>query len=206
MPFNTKSVFPSQKRILKLTQTPEQRNIPVRGLRPVWYLVGVAAVMAYGWRKVFVGNREKKYVALRIFTRASLAQSIRYWHHQLPPNTARQTCTGVCLESTLMIPAVQKYPLVPHSYTRTLTITLLSSELGREKMWSRIYLTPLLQAEEDRDQVRRYYADQAREKELLGSNSSPYNSDRYETLSLLYNFAKDVSIRFGCSVGERHVG
>ena len=52
-------------------------------------------------------------------------------------------------------------------------------ELGREKMWSRIHITPLLQAEEDRDQVRRYYADLAREKELLGSQSSAYNSDRY---------------------------
>lgn len=55
-------------------------------------------------------------------------------------------------------------------------------ELGREKMWSRIYLTPLLQAEEDRDQVRRYWADQAREKELLGENLKVYNSDRYVLL------------------------
>ena len=53
------------------------------------------------------------------------------------------------------------------------------SELAREKMWSRLYLTPLLQAEEDRDQVRRYYADKAREKELLGTESKVYNSDRY---------------------------
>jgi hypothetical protein len=51
-------------------------------------------------------------------------------------------------------------------------------------MWARIYLTPLLQAEEDRDQVRRYYADQAREKALFGSTSSPYNSDRYGISSL----------------------
>ncbi len=48
-------------------------------------------------------------------------------------------------------------------------------------MWSRIYITPLLQAEEDRDQARRYFADQAREKELFGSTSSAYNSDRYES-------------------------
>jgi hypothetical protein len=46
-------------------------------------------------------------------------------------------------------------------------------------MWSRIHLIPLLTAEEDRDLVRRHYADQAREKELLGSQTSPYNSDRY---------------------------
>jgi hypothetical protein len=53
------------------------------------------------------------------------------------------------------------------------------NELAREKMWSRIYLTPLLQAEEDRDQARRHFADLAREKELLGSTTSAYNSDRY---------------------------
>lgn len=46
-------------------------------------------------------------------------------------------------------------------------------------MWARIHLTPLLQAEEDRDQVRRYWADQAREKELLGENRQVYNSDKY---------------------------
>ncbi|KAI1170108.1 NADH-ubiquinone oxidoreductase subunit [Nemania sp. FL0916] len=53
------------------------------------------------------------------------------------------------------------------------------NELGREKMWSRIHLIPLLQAEEDRDLVRRHLADQAREKELLGENFKVYNSDRY---------------------------
>jgi hypothetical protein len=46
-------------------------------------------------------------------------------------------------------------------------------------MWARIHLTPLLQAEEDRDQVRRYWADQAREKELLGENRQVYHTDRY---------------------------
>ncbi|KAF2650743.1 NADH dehydrogenase-like protein 1 alpha subcomplex subunit 13 [Lophiostoma macrostomum CBS 122681] len=54
-----------------------------------------------------------------------------------------------------------------------------SNELAREKMWARIHLIPALQAEEDRDQVRRYFADQAREKELLGSNTRVYNSDRF---------------------------
>ncbi len=78
----------------------------------MFYMLGVFAVMAYGWRKLFVGNREKL-------------------------------------------------------------------ELAREKMWSRIHIMPLLQAEEDRDQVRRMYADKAREKELLGSESSVMNNDRY---------------------------
>ena len=48
-------------------------------------------------------------------------------------------------------------------------------------MWSRIHLIPLLQAEEDRDQVRRWYAQQALEKELLGAETKAYNSDRYGT-------------------------
>jgi hypothetical protein len=46
-------------------------------------------------------------------------------------------------------------------------------------MWSRIYLIPLLQAEEDRSTVRLKLADQAREKELLGSVTNPYHGDRY---------------------------
>ncbi|EXJ60070.1 NADH dehydrogenase [Cladophialophora yegresii CBS 114405] len=79
-----------------------RRNIPTRGLRPLWYLVGMLGVVTYGWRQIFLGQREK-------------------------------------------------------------------TEMAREKMWARIHLTPLLQAEEDRDQVRRYYADLKREKELLGS-------------------------------------
>ena len=55
----------------------------------------------------------------------------------------------------------------------------MHSELAREKMWARIHLIPALQAEEDRDQVRRYLADKAREKELLGTETRVYNSDRY---------------------------
>ena len=53
------------------------------------------------------------------------------------------------------------------------------SELAREKMWSRIYLIPLLEAEEDRDQVRRYLAAQEREKELMGKTEKAYHSDRF---------------------------
>ncbi|KAK8040302.1 NADH-ubiquinone oxidoreductase subunit [Apiospora marii] len=53
------------------------------------------------------------------------------------------------------------------------------NELAREKMWSRIHLIPLLQAEEDRDLARRHMADQAREKQLTGDNFKVYNSDRF---------------------------
>lgn len=56
-------------------------------------------------------------------------------------------------------------------------------------MWSRIHLIPLLQAEEDRDQVRRHFADQAREKELLGTETSPYHSDRYAISFTAYPWA-----------------
>jgi hypothetical protein len=59
-----------------------------------------------------------------------------------------------------------------------LTDMLSSSELAREKMWSRIHLIPVLQAEEDRDLVRRHWAEQAREKELLGAETKVYNNDR----------------------------
>ena len=39
-----------------------QRNIPARGFRPVYYLIGVGAIMTYGFYKYGVGVREHKYV------------------------------------------------------------------------------------------------------------------------------------------------
>lgn len=68
---------------------------------------------------------------------------------------------------------VFRYHIIP------LLTLYLFSELAREKMWSRLYLLPLLQAEEDRDQVRRHFAENARQKELLGAEEKVYNSDRY---------------------------
>jgi hypothetical protein len=79
----------------------------------------------------------------------------------------------------------------------------MGSELAREKMWSRIHLIPLLTAEEDRDLVRRHYADQAREKELLGSNTSPYNSDRYIHLSVC-NGGTDVGVGLYGQLSQLH--
>lgn len=46
-------------------------------------------------------------------------------------------------------------------------------------MWSRVHLIPLLQAEEDRDLVRRHWADKERERRLLGTDTKVYFSDRY---------------------------
>lgn len=40
-------------------------------------------------------------------------------------------------------------------------------DLQRERVWSRIYLTPMLQAEADRDTYRRRLASQAREAEIM---------------------------------------
>lgn len=72
------------------------------------------------------------------------------------------------------------------------------SELAREKMWSRIHLIPLLQAEEDRDVVRRDFAQKALEKELLGKEVPIYNKDRYVLVS------KAWSMR-GANVRDRFV-
>ncbi|KAJ5357615.1 hypothetical protein N7541_004773 [Penicillium brevicompactum] len=96
-----------------------QRNIPARGFKPAYYMIGMHVIMAYGFYKYFHGAREQR-------------------------------------------------------------------ELAREKMWSRHHLTPLLQAEEDRDQVRRHYADKAREKELLGTDIKVYNSDRFVRPTFAY--------------------
>ncbi|RAL10805.1 putative NADH-ubiquinone oxidoreductase subunit GRIM-19 [Aspergillus homomorphus CBS 101889] len=63
-------------------------------------------------------------------------------------------------------------------------------EIGREKMWARLHILPLLQAEEDRDQVRRYYADKAREQSLLGAEIKVYNSDRFVRPTFAYTPAK----------------
>lgn len=62
--------------------------------------------------------------------------------------------------------------------SQMLTDLFSFSELAREKMWSRIHLIPVLQAEEDRDLVRRHWAEQAREKELMGAETKVYNNDR----------------------------
>ncbi len=59
-------------------------------------------------------------------------------------------------------------------------------------MWGRIHLIPLLQAEEDRDQVRRYLADQAREKELMGENAKIYHSDRCVFIPLSLAFVPSL--------------
>lgn len=50
---------------------------------------------------------------------------------------------------------------------RYVLCTLMNSELARERAWSRIYLTPLLLAETDRDMFRRDRASALRENLLM---------------------------------------
>jgi len=58
-------------------------------------------------------------------------------------------------------------------------------ELKRETAWSRIYLVPVLLAEQDRDAYRRQQAALAREKEIMKdvegweAGKSVYNTSRY---------------------------
>lgn len=133
--------------MIELTMRP-QRNLPARGFRPAYLLLGMGVMMTYGFYKVGKGIREQKYAL----------------------------ASGHASLFVLRVDGRQLGTIAKH---------LIRSELAREKMWSRIHLIPMLTAEEDRDLVRRHLADQAREKELLGSSTSAYNSDRY------------VSLRFG---------
>lgn len=111
--------------------------------------------MGYGFYRYYYGARELKYVM-------SIQLSFGHGQPGSPINAYIYIYIYVRQISELF--QANKFPL--------------HSELAREKMWSRIHLTPLLQAEEDRDQVRRHYADQAREKELLGTETRVYHSDR----------------------------
>lgn len=61
------------------------------------------------------------------------------------------------------------------------------NELTREKVWSRIYLQPVLEAEADRDSVRRHYSTIAKEKEVMkdvegwDAEEGVYHDKKYRT-------------------------
>lgn len=65
------------------------------------------------------------------------------------------------------------------------------NELYREKTWARLYLQPVLQAEADRDAVRRHYAQIARETEIMknvpgfDAEASVYNDKRFRRPSVI---------------------
>ncbi|KAJ5555162.1 hypothetical protein N7535_007604 [Penicillium sp. DV-2018c] len=148
-------------------QVQYKRNLPARGFKPGYYMIGMHLIMAYGFYKYFHGVREQRYV---LSATGSFPASDR----------AERTAIGISSCNG------------EGGTTLDLKADVCSdfSELAREKMWSRLHLTPLLQAEEDRDQVRRYYADKAREKELLGTDAKIYNSDRFVRPTFAYTPSK----------------
>ncbi|KAK8927969.1 hypothetical protein VCV18_004455 [Metarhizium anisopliae] len=118
--------------------------------------------MGFGWYKLIGGIREAKYVSRKTDGHPI---SIYRWS----------------LRSSRLSPdhrSNSSIELKPELLATRNRHADWNSELAREKMWARINLIPLLQAEEDRDQVRRYWADQKREKELLGENTKVYNNER----------------------------
>jgi len=134
-----------------------KRNLPARGFRPATYLLMVGAICTYGFWRVGQGIREQKYaLPTHLYTPLHLL------HTSMPPH----------LYTTAYLHSMNSKEEPNHDSNT------LHSELAREKMWSRIHLIPLLQAEEDRDQVRRHFADKARERELLGAETKVYHSDR----------------------------
>lgn len=81
------------------------------------------------------------------------------------------------------------------------------SEFAREKAWARIHLIPLLEAESDRDAVRRQLAAAAHEKELMKDVKgwkfgSVYNSDR----CVLRFWHRDVALVWlrRCAIPQIH--
>jgi len=71
-------------------------------------------------------------------------------------------------------------------------------ELAREKVWARLHLIPLLEAENDRDLVRRQIAEAEREKALMGDvkgwkMGSVYNSDK--VIRPRYGYGPDEELK-----------
>jgi len=108
-----------------------KRNIPARGLRPVYYLAGVLGICTFGFYKWAQSSRELQ-------------------------------------------------------------------ELAREKVWARLHLIPLLEAENDRDLVRRQIAEAERERALMSDvkgwkMGSVYNSDK--VIRPRYGYGPDEELK-----------
>ena len=71
-------------------------------------------------------------------------------------------------------------------------------ELAREKVWARLHLIPLLEAENDRDLVRRQIAEAERERVLMSDvkgwkMGSVYNSDK--VIRPKYGYGPDEELK-----------
>ncbi|THW62244.1 hypothetical protein D6D19_09833 [Aureobasidium pullulans] len=142
-----------------------KRNLPARGFRPATYLIMVGAICTYGfWRSIEQpGPRREE----------ELEERARDGEYRIAAIPGRERLQ----EAQMKIYRIN-WPNLDFEKEVNADF-VLHSELAREKMWSRIHLIPMLQAEEDRDQVRRHLADKARERELLGAETKVYHSDRF---------------------------
>lgn len=133
--------------------------------------------MVYGWYHLFHGIREQRYFP---------------YHYHGPSLYVSYSSYPTFLPHHFHTPLHP--PLHPRNPKTNPPPPLAHRELAREKMWSRIHLIPALQAEEDRDLVRRHLADVQREKELLGDKGvKVYHSDRYvrPTFAITPGITKD---------------
>ncbi|GBE79908.1 hypothetical protein SCP_0211100 [Sparassis crispa] len=165
-----------------------KRNLPFRGPSGLVILGGVTAVCAYGFYRVGLGNTEKRCVE---------SSDCRFWNALV--RRTENVCSGgpLATERGSVWAEAREEGLIVHSLTRRIWlheqdlltyVYSLRRELQREKVWSRIYLVPLLLAEGDRDAYRRQQAALAREKEIMKdvkgweAGKSVYNNPRYRPL------------------------
>ena len=72
--------------------THTQRNLPVRGFRPMYYLLAMGLISGYGLYKVGRGNREQVYVYLSTLS--------IYLKHSFPTATRKEdTHTGLNIDN-----------------------------------------------------------------------------------------------------------
>jgi hypothetical protein len=56
----------------------QQRNLPARGFKPVYYLIGMHMMMAYGFYKLFYGIREQQYATPKICLFSTVIQNLSH--------------------------------------------------------------------------------------------------------------------------------
>lgn len=77
--------------------------------------------------------------------------------------------------------------LCSYGFYRLIGVIRERNELIREKQWARIHLTAMLEAEADRDTVRRHYSTVAKEKEIMkdvpgwNAEESVYHDGKFRT-------------------------
>ena len=94
-------------------------------------------------------------------------------------------------------PPTSRLPTYPPIRQLSKVFVLWFRELAREKVWARLHLIPLLEAENDRDLVRRQIAGAEREKALMSDvkgwkMGSVYNSDK--VIRPMYGYGPDEEL------------